>query len=229
MVNKSLRILIVEENNYHGLMMEREIAQRLNGPVVMISRSGREALDIVKLNHFDIAVVDLDLSDHDGLVFLRRLCEGMSSPAVIALVNDNSEKLARELSDLGCDEVLVKDSSFHVVVPRMVIEVYGRMVRRAAVEGVGKESLPASRPCLNELTAGILANEMNHPLEDILKTVEQLLTASYRFDVDVAERVTAIERAARQMHSSLRKLTLRTSAEVHDSAERPPVREKSTV
>ena len=60
------RILIVEENEYHGLLMERQIARRMEGSTVVIARCADEALRYARHQDFDVAVVDFVLGDCDG-------------------------------------------------------------------------------------------------------------------------------------------------------------------
>lgn len=65
MTRKAKRILLVEDNDCDGELAE--IMMRKIGCEVSMAKGGREALDFVRNNEFDLCIVDLGLPDMCGL------------------------------------------------------------------------------------------------------------------------------------------------------------------
>ena len=95
------RILIIEENEYQGLLMERQIARRMEGSTVVIAGCADDALRYARLQKFDVAVVDFVLGDCDGLTLLRSLHQIDPDLAVIVVAEDVTETITREVFKSG--------------------------------------------------------------------------------------------------------------------------------
>lgn len=217
-MKRDLQILLVEENKYHALLMEREIRQRYGDSSVVILRSGKEALEAVQTKSFDVAVVDFDMPDYAGLVFIELLRKDDVDLPVIAVTTDSSEQLAREASRLGIGELLVKDSSFHVTIPRLIGEVYRRrmlVLENRALEERLKEKDHAE---LIRMTVGTLSHEINNPLMSILGTTELILDNGDKGDRELAKKLRVIQKSARQIQSSLKRLSRITEPGVRHTA-----------
>src|SRR3989442_9970527 len=62
---RRLRVLLVEDNPVNRAVAVRLLERR--GQIVSIARNGREALDLIKARPFDVALMDLQMPEMDGL------------------------------------------------------------------------------------------------------------------------------------------------------------------
>ena len=65
------RLLIVDDDVNQGLLYEQELEDE--GYEVDIVNSGKEALELVKKNSYDLLVLDIGMPEMDGLETLARL------------------------------------------------------------------------------------------------------------------------------------------------------------
>ncbi|UCG60583.1 MAG: response regulator [Candidatus Zixiibacteriota bacterium] len=200
--NPEPKILIVEENEFHGLTMGRQISHRVDGSQVVIARNADDALRYARTQHFDIAVIDLVLSDCDGLSLVHSLHQIDTELAIIAVAEEVSDKISREALRCGCDELLVKDSSYYVVIPRMVVGLWSRKKQRAGRnrESIDDRTIPVEAI---EQTRIELKRELNHHVEEIVRAARQILARSDLKDNDLAETVRLIHASALSVKNSL--------------------------
>ena len=62
---RRLRVLLVEDNPVNRAVAARLLERR--GQIVTIARNGREAVDLIKARPFDVALMDLQMPEMDGL------------------------------------------------------------------------------------------------------------------------------------------------------------------
>ena len=221
------RILIVEENEYHGLLMERQIARRMEGSTVVIARCADEALRYARHQDFDVAVVDFVLGDCDGLALLRSLNQIDPDLAVIVVAEDISETVTKDAFRNGCVELLVKDSTYYAVIPRMVAGLYFKRCdcrrRRSPAKQVSYGSRAGHRHSEEEITTDVL----DDPLDAILKATKQILDRVDQSDRDVTRRVKAIRESTLRIKLSLdRNLTHHSRAAVWVASEGTNLRKR---
>ena len=65
------RLLVVEDEINQGLLYEQELED--DGYEVDVVNSGAEALEIVKINSYDLVILDIGMPEMDGLETLGRL------------------------------------------------------------------------------------------------------------------------------------------------------------
>ncbi len=199
------RILIVEENEYHGLTMGRQISRRVDGSQIVIARSADDALGYARSQAFDIAVIDFTLSDCDGFGLLHSLHQINPNLAIIVVAEEISEKAAREIFKSGCDELLVKDSSFHAVIPRMVAGVWSRKQDHRSSKGRGVDQHHRHR-IRSEVAGQIraaLKQELHHHIEQIIRTTQQILARTDLDDNNLTESIKQIQQSALSVRRSL--------------------------
>jgi len=206
-VKREIRILLVEDNNYHALLMEREIEQRYPHSVVTIARSHHEAKQAMRSQGFDVAVVDLDMPDEDSVAFLRRLVDADPQLSVVVISSDNSETQAAEIYNAGASDLLVKDRSFHVVVPRLIGQVTGsdKIVTNRKRSRSGECDRELTR--MIQITSGTLSHEINNPLMTILGVTELILDDEHQYETATIEKIKIVRDSARRIQGSLKRLS----------------------
>ena len=65
------RLLVVEDEINQGLLYEQELED--DGYEVDVVNSGAEALEMVKINSYDLVILDIGMPEMDGLETLGRL------------------------------------------------------------------------------------------------------------------------------------------------------------
>jgi DNA-binding response OmpR family regulator len=98
-------VLLVDDED-HILAFIR-IKLRLGGYNVLSTGNGSEALDILKSQHVDIAVVDLLMPGVGGLELIERMREFTRIPVIVLTCMDCPEIKHRALS-LGANDFLTK-------------------------------------------------------------------------------------------------------------------------
>lgn len=128
------RILVVED--------EKEIAQLVVlhledlGCEVRAIHDGREALEILRAEDFDLLILDLMLPGVDGLEICRRLRQEDRDYLPILMLTARSAEIDRVLGlELGADDYLTKPFSIRELVARVKA-----ILRRAEAFGVAKGS-----------------------------------------------------------------------------------------
>jgi len=91
MTNKAQKILLVDDEE----KFLNSIAERLKllGFDTLKASSGRQALELTKNNHIDLAIVDLKMPDMDGLVTITKLKEINSDLRSVLLTGYGNEKV----------------------------------------------------------------------------------------------------------------------------------------
>jgi len=181
--------------------MEREITRRVELSSVVVTSSPYEALQHAHCEPFDIAVVDFTLSDCDPLGFLKALHRINPQLAVIAVAEEITETVTRQVFRHGCREILVKDSSYYRVIPRMVAGLVcrGQISKKDTVGHC--QRINATTTCL----ARNLQEELGSPVDVILETTAQIIDKALG-DKTLTDRIGAIRQSALQIKSSLKDL-----------------------
>lgn len=106
-----MKLLVVEDEKDVATALCRNLIK--NGYSVDLAEEGKQALDIVGINAYDLMILDLNLPDLDGL----EVCHYTRSihPDLLILIlsaRDKVEDIAKGL-DLGADDYLTKP--FHLI------------------------------------------------------------------------------------------------------------------
>ncbi len=99
-------ILVLDDNEGNRLLLE--VALRTAGYEVHSASTGEEALQQLHTCSFAAALVDVNLSEEDGLETARRL-RTMSEPLVlIAVTVDDDDETIERARQAGCDAFVAK-------------------------------------------------------------------------------------------------------------------------
>ena len=117
MVEKVVRILLVEDDAMIGEVLC--LALRDAAYAVDWLRSGREVLDAVELQHYDLMLLDLALPGMDGLAVLHAIRnKKCTMPTLIISARDNLDDRIGGL-DRGADDYLTKPFDMSELLARM--------------------------------------------------------------------------------------------------------------
>ena len=101
-----LKILLVDDEEGYVNVLAKRMAKRQ--VEVMIALSGAEAIQTLRKNDFDVAVVDLKMEDMDGIEVLKIFKKMDPELPVVMLTGHGSEQAARDGLSLGAFDYLTK-------------------------------------------------------------------------------------------------------------------------
>lgn len=123
-LNISLKVLLVEDDEVHQNVFKQMLSNK--GHTMQIAPNGKEALDIIKKENFDIIFMDIKMPEIDGIDTTHRIrqMEGGTKHIPIVAVTAYALKGDRErFLALGMDEYLAK--------PVQIEELYAILDRYA--------------------------------------------------------------------------------------------------
>lgn len=101
-----MQLLLVEDDEVFARVMGRALGHR--GYVVTHAESAEQALDLIARQHFDYAILDLNLGGHTSLNLIAPLKETHPRVKILILTGYASIATAVEAIKLGADNYLAK-------------------------------------------------------------------------------------------------------------------------
>ena len=104
----SLRILVVEDDYFCQCIIKSMIDQRQ----IILAENGRNALDLLKLNTFDLILMDLDMPVMDGYTTIEMIRNELGITIPIIIVSGSTDPIALEKAlKAGANDFLAKPYS----------------------------------------------------------------------------------------------------------------------
>lgn len=185
------KILILDDNETNLQILKSQC--RLWGMHPVIFNDCHEALAVLKNQDFDLAIIDMLLTEHDGITVtkeIRRLYPNKNIPVILFSSLGFSHFTNKEEKDLFA-AILIKPAK-HSVLKRTLMDVLGeKETKKNVTDSV--PSLPDLTPIVNSIR--ILVAEDNDTNQKLIrKTLEKL---GYTCDL-VNNGVEAVEAAKRK-------------------------------
>ena len=111
--HSEIRLLLVDDEVGFLDVLAKRLGKR--GITVTAAASGQEAIQLLRRNDFDVAVVDLKMADMDGIDVLSIFKKMAPELAVIILTGHGSEQAAREGIEKGAFDYLTKPCSLEAL------------------------------------------------------------------------------------------------------------------
>lgn len=115
--NASARLLLVDDEQGFVNVLAKRIGKR--HIQVRKAFSGFEAIQILREERFDVAVLDLKMQDMDGIEVLKIFKKMAPNLQVIMLTGHGSEIAAREGMEYGAMDYLIKPCDFDVLIDKI--------------------------------------------------------------------------------------------------------------
>jgi signal transduction histidine kinase len=214
-MDRHLRILLLEPNKYYLLLIEREFAYRLPETILTQFQSVDAALKEMAGAIYDIAIIDdLIVPGGSGEFFAEMRQHNPDLLAVVLTERKTNEMPAPPGRPEGV-EYLAKDERFPAQLPDTVRRLVAKRKRdiTGSISEVVMPDLPDTD--LIRLTAGTLSHEINNPLMTILGLTELLLAGDSDIDSEVERKIRVIRRSARQIKSSMDRLSRDSQMTLH--------------
>lgn len=181
------RILIAEDEERITSFLERGL--RANGFTTQVVTTGTRALEMARVDDFDLMILDLGLPEMDGQVVLRRLRErGETIPVVILTARDTVEETVAGFEG-GADDYVTKPFRFDELLARVRARLRTEPTAEMTVLRAGAVTLDlrTRRASVKGRTVELTAREfaltetlMRHPGQVLSR--EQLLSHVWGYD-----------------------------------------------
>jgi two-component system OmpR family response regulator len=205
-MDKAVRILVVEDEPGLAELIQRGLSSE--GHAVDPTGTGEDALDWVRIAHYDAIVLDVVLPGIDGFEVCRRLRQrGVTTPILLLTARDAVTDRVAGL-DAGADDYLVKPFAFDELFARLRALARRPPEALNAVLEVGPLRLdPAVHRVWQADQEVPLINKEFLILECLLRRPGQVLTramiADYVWDYDFANVTNVIDVHIRRLRQKL--------------------------
>jgi DNA-binding NtrC family response regulator len=102
----SIKILLAEDERNLSRILETQLRKR--GFEVVVAHDGRAAIDSLKADEFDVALVDLVMPEVDGIGVLREAVELDAPPEVVIVTGNGTVETAIAAMKLGAYDYVTK-------------------------------------------------------------------------------------------------------------------------
>ena len=137
---RETRILTADDGKVMRVIISRKLEER--GYTVSAVEGGRQALELIEREPFDLVILDLYMPEMDGietLLRLRRRFTAIQLPIIMATAKDDNEEVIRAF-ELGANDFVSKPINFPVLFAR--IETHLKLKR--ATEELARLAGPVS-------------------------------------------------------------------------------------
>jgi diguanylate cyclase (GGDEF)-like protein len=127
-------LLVIDDRPENLELMQRRLMRE--GYRVTVSRSGREALNQLESNHFDVILLDWLMPDMTGKDVLGKIRSQFSAhelPVIVVTARHGSDTIVEALT-CGANDYLAKPLDFPVALARIATQVYLRKVTQQLAE-----------------------------------------------------------------------------------------------
>ncbi|MBI9111061.1 response regulator [Maridesulfovibrio ferrireducens] len=101
-----IRVLLVDDETGFTEVLQKRLGKR--GLDILTAVGGTVAIQILRKNDFDVAILDLKMEDMDGIEVLKIFKKMDPDMPVIMLTGHGSEKAAKEGVSYGAFDYLLK-------------------------------------------------------------------------------------------------------------------------
>jgi DNA-binding NtrC family response regulator len=111
------RLLLVDDERAFGAVLSKRLTKR--GFEVTLAYRGTEAIQTLRAQEFDVALLDLKMEDMDGIEVLKIFKKMDPKLMVVMLTGHGSEKAARDGIALGAFDYLSKPCELQELVSKI--------------------------------------------------------------------------------------------------------------
>lgn len=123
MSTNHLRILIVDDNKDHQLLMQAFIVESIKDVYVDFSDTGKDCLLKLSEETYNMLIIDFSLSETNGLELFRNIIQKEVDIPVIMVTGFGNENVAVEAMKLGAYDYIVKSDAYLGKLPATILKV----------------------------------------------------------------------------------------------------------
>jgi len=132
------QILIADDNRVNRLLLGRGLEHK--GHTVVFAEHGREALELLRRQHFDLMLLDVIMPELDGYVVLEELQRDVrlrDTPVIVTSALDELDSVVRCL-EMGAEDYLTKPVNAVLLNARINASLEKKRLRDQQREFIGK-------------------------------------------------------------------------------------------
>jgi PAS domain S-box-containing protein len=116
-----MKILILEDNTTDADLCKRAIANTIDHCTIDLAQTIAEAKKLIRTDTcYDVALLDINLPDGNGLELLSEIREKELDTAVVIFTDQGNEELAVSALKAGADDYIPKKQGFIAELPRVI-------------------------------------------------------------------------------------------------------------
>jgi len=182
MSNDTIRVLLADDHKVLRTGLRAVLSAAKDIAVVAEASSGREAIALTARVQPDVIVMDLTMSDVDGLEATRQIRAMEPRPKILVLTMHEEEEYLAEALKAGAAGYLVKSAAHEELVGAIRAVAYGDVYVRPSAAHILAERLRKSERGAQDRT---LFEKLTNRERDVLRLVAQGYTAP-----DIGERLS---------------------------------------
>ena len=115
--SNKINLLLVDDEQAYVNILSRRLERK--GFQVKVANNGTQAIELARIEDFDVAVLDLKMDDMDGIEVLKIFKKMAPNMIVIMLTGHGSEQAARDGIKFGAFVYLIKPCDFEDLVAKI--------------------------------------------------------------------------------------------------------------
>ena len=216
-MNGHARILIVCENRYQALLLERELDGAFDDAVIGVYHNFENGMRELFNARYDLAVLDADKNIPDIDHFCGTIRSVRNDQKIILLVDAASDTEPVVEIDSRV-RAITKVTSYYSRVANIARDMLGDPVRKGRIVLHRPAEVLAEGGDRVSPDVSSLENDINNPLMTILGMTELLLNERNTYSSDTRQKIQAIRHSARRIKTTLSRLSRNSRWQ---SAEKP--------
>lgn len=116
MGRKNIKVVIADDHPIFRSGLVSVFSQQSDIEIVGEAANGHEALSLIKSSEADVAILDVDMPELDGIETARQLKEAFPSVAVVFLTMHRDTTILRSMKTLNAKGYVLKDSALNDIV-----------------------------------------------------------------------------------------------------------------
>lgn len=145
MKNRS-QIICVEDTDVDALLLQKVLQDA--GYAVDIALNAIEALNMMRYQHYDLAIVDQVMPQQTGLEMMSALRDMKAKPLIIMLTAHNDPLVANQAYELGANHFIIKDEHKRYLA-NLPAAVHQTLAQKQTIKELEREKQKAERINLN--------------------------------------------------------------------------------
>lgn len=216
-MKSKMKIALVEDNRFHAILIERAVKERYPETQLTIYKTGQEFLARMKKKRFDMALIDYNLPDMNGLELLSLINSRELDIPVIIITGAGSEQTAVEAMKSGATDYVTKTGDFEQTIPRVIKQAYQKHRLIQKNRRLEKKARESEKLEMITIMASTLNHEINNPLMAIFGNLELLRESLPGSDNEIAVKLEMIEKSTQRIQEITQQMANLMTTSVHQT------------